>query len=323
MSGLAFLGLPGIAVAQPADKTYRIGVLALPGLKGGSQTWDALVSDLAKRGYVEGRNLGFEIRHSGTSGHDLEGLAAELAVLKVNLILAAAGTASVKAAMRATRTIPIVILSSAEPVLDGLVASLAHPGGNVTGNSIVGSDVIVKRLQLIAETVGTPKYIAYLARRASTSHAHYDLYQAALGAATRAVGAGLQTVLVDEIGDLEGAFDGMVRRHVQALVIDDDSRFLYNAEQIVALSVRRRIPAIAAFRRYADHGLLMTYGVDYKDLIHRTASYIDRILGGANPGDLPVEQASKFEMVVNLKAARALGIKVPRAVLQRADELIG
>lgn len=319
---VALLGVPGIAFPQSTGKLYRVGVLGLSASSSQEPIWDAFVAELARRGHVEGRNLAFERRFASRDAKDLDSLAAELVALNVDLVFTSGGTSAAQAAKKATTTIPIVMLGSAEPVRDGLVNSLAHPGGNITGNSAIGLELQVKRLQLIAEAVGKPNRIAYLGFRRTASMLHFDEYQAAHAAAARSVGAELRAVTVDSIDDLDSAFEIMVRQRVDALVIENFIIFYVNVERIVGLVARYRMPAIAEGRAFADAGLLMTYGLDYIDLARRAAGYVDRILRGANPGDLPVEQASKFEMVVNLKTAKALGISVPRALLLRADEVI-
>jgi putative ABC transport system substrate-binding protein len=232
---------------------------------------------------------------------------------KVDLILAAGGPA-VHAAKRATQTLPIVAFASGDPVVQGLISSLAHPGGNVTGNSVFDDELIVKRLQLIAEAVGgKPARIAYLGT-------FYPGLQAL--PAVRSHGAQFHVVLLKSIDQLDEAFESMARLRVNALAIENSAVVFVNADRIAALAARYRLPAIGEFRQLAEAGLLMSYGVDYVDLAHKSAAYVDRILKGANPGDLPFERATRFEMVVNLKTAKALGLTIPQAILMRADETI-
>lgn len=322
ISALTLLAVPGIALPQSTGRVYRIGVLGIAPPSSNAPIWDAFVADLARRGYDEGRNLAFEIRHTGKDGRGLDILAAELVALKLDLIFTTSGTPGVLAAKKATTTIPIVMLSSAEPVRDGLISSLARPGGNVTGNSTIGLELLVKRLQFIAEAVGKPTRIAYLGSSRSTSMRHFDEYQAALAAAARSIGAQFQIEQVDSIDNLETVFESMARHRVDALVLDNPVIFYVNARRIADLVAKYRLPAIAEGRGFAEAGLLMSYGLDYVDMALRAASYIDRILKGANPGDLPVEQASKFEMIVNLKTAKALGLTISKSLLLRADEVI-
>lgn len=322
LSALTLLPAADRAFTQPPGKVHRIGVLGLAPPSANPPIWNAFIAELARRGYDEGRNLAFEIRYPGKDGHSLDLLAAELVALKVDLIFTASGTPGTLAAKKATATIPIVMLSSAEPVRDGLINSLARPGGNVTGSSIFGLELLVKRLQLIAEAVDKPTRIAYLGSSRSASMRHFDEYRTALAAAARSVGAQLQIEQVDAIENLDSVFENMVRQRVDALVLDNPTVFYVNAKRIAGLVAKHRLPAIAEGRDFAAAGLLMTYGLDYVDLAVKAASYIDRVLKGANPGDLPVEQASKFEMVINLETAKALGLTIPRSLLLRANEVI-
>lgn len=322
ISALALLTTPGIAMPQPTGRVYRIGVLALAAPSANATLWNAFVAELARRGYDQGRNLAFEWRYPGKDARSLDVLAAELVALRVDVIFTTSGTPGTLAAKKATTAIPIVMLSAAEPVRDGLVASLARPGGNVTGNAILGLELLVKRLQLIAEAVGQPARIAYLGSSRSLSMRHFAEYQTALAAAAQTIGAQLQIEHVDSVDRLDSVFEGMVQKRVDALVLDNPAIFYVNSKQIAGLATQHRLPTIAEGRAFAEAGLLMTYGLDYVDLILKAASYIDRILKGANPGDLPVEQASKFEMIVNLKTANALGLTVSRSLLLRADEVI-
>ena len=322
--GIALLAVPGIVFPQSTGRTFRIGVLGLGtgALDFKNPIWAAFIDELRKRGYEEGRNLAIDFRLAVKDSQGLDSLAVELVALKVDVIFTVGGTPSVQAAKKATTTIPIVMLSAADPVRDGLISGLAHPGGNVTGNAILGSELVVKRLQLLSEAVGKPKRIAYLTARDATSLPHSDDYQAALAAAARSVGAELQPQLVDSSDDLESAFENMARQRVDALVLDNPVIFYVNLRRVADLIARYRVPAIADARAFAEAGLLMAYGLNYPNLARSAAGYIDRILKGASPRDLPVEQATKFVMIVNLKTAKALGITIPRAVLLRADQVI-
>ena len=322
ISALALLATPGIAFPQATERVYRIGVLGLAAPSTDARLFDAFVGELARRGYDQGRNLAFDVRYPGKDGRSLDVLAAELVALRVDVIFTTSGTPGALAAKKATTAIPIVMLSAAEPVRDGLISSLARPGGNVTGNAIFGLELLVKRLQLIAEAVGKPTRIAYLGSSRSLSMRHFAEYRTVLAASAQAIGAQVQFEHVDSIEGLDTAFESMVQQRVEALVLDNPGIFYVNSKRIAGLAAKHRLPAIADGRAFAEAGLLMTYGLDYVDLILKAASYIDRILKGANPGDLPVEQATKFEMIVNLKTANALGLTVPRSLLLRADDMI-
>ena len=244
LGALTLLAAADRAITQPTSKVHRIGVLGLAPPSANPPIWNAFIAELARRGYDEGRNLAFEIRYPGKDGHSLDLLAAELVALKVDLIFTASGTPGTLAAKKATATIPIVMLSSAEPVRDGLINSLARPGGNVTGSSIFGLELLVKRLQLIAEAVDKPARIAYLGSSRSASMRHFDEYQTALAAAARSVGAQLQIEQVDAIENLDSAFENMVRQRVDALVLDNPTVFYVNAKRIAGLVAKHRLPAM-------------------------------------------------------------------------------
>jgi putative ABC transport system substrate-binding protein len=315
------LALPSISFSQSA-KHYRIGVLALEETRVQEPIWDAFLTEMARLGYVQGRNLTIERRFSARDGRNLESLAVELAGLKIDLLYAAGGTPSVQAAKMATSDIPIVMLTSAEPVRDSLVASLSHPGGNVTGNAIFGLELLIKRLQIIAEIMGNPGHIAYLGSRRSTFMRHFDEYRIALASAAQALGTELHIFVVESINDLESVFAAIERQRVDALVLDNPAIFFVHLERIAALVSRHRLPAIGDGRAFADAGLLASYGTDYLDLARKSARYVDRILKGSKPSDLPVELATKFEMIINLKTAEALGLNIPHSMRVRANEVI-
>jgi putative ABC transport system substrate-binding protein len=322
LAATALLAMPACVFSQTAGKQYHVGVL-LPSIPSADEpVWNAFITELKRRGYSEGRNLVLHLRAAGKDGQDLERQAIELVSLKVDVLVASAGSPSVQAAKIATSSIPIVMFTSAEPVRDGLVDSLARPGGNVTGNSVIGLELLVKRLQLIAEVVGKPDRIAYVGSRRSAAMRHFDEYQAALNAAAKSIDVELHTFMVNSIEDLQQEFDDIAKQHIGAVVIDNPAIFYANLERIAGLAARYRLPAIAEGREYAVAGLLITYGPDYLDLSRRTAAYVDRILRGGDPRDLPVEQPTKFEMVVNMKTAAELGVRVPRRIMLQATEAI-
>ena len=312
------------APAQQPATLRRIGVLGIDRPSAQALASSPFTLELRRLGYVEGRNLVIEGRFSGAEVERLGALAAELAALKVDVIVTFSGTLGVVAAKKATATIPIVMVTSADPVGTGLIASLARPGGNITGNAIFGLELAVKRLQILAETVGKPTRIARLLHRSVRAVPRGDEFNATLADAAQALGAKFQLAEVETIDDLEPAFELMVRQHVDAVLVDN---FFFptnwdRVAAVAALSLRHRLPAIAEGRGFAEAGLLAAYGVDYPDLMRKAAGYVDKILKGVKPADLPVEQATKFEFVVNLKTARALGITIPRGLLARADEVI-
>lgn len=255
VSGMALVAVPRLVIAQTPARVWRVGVLVPAGSSLQLAPWGAFIAELSRLGYVEGRNLAFEICHAGQNSRSLDNLAAELAGLKVDLVFAAAGTPSVRAAMKATTSIPIVMLSSAEPVRDGLVASLARPGGNVTGNSIFGLELAVKRQQLISQALGKPSRIAYLASSSSRSLPHLEEYYAALTAAAKADGAQFEPTLLQSMGDLDAAFERIARQRPDALVLDNPAVFFAQAERFAALATRYRLPTIADGRGFAVAGL--------------------------------------------------------------------
>jgi putative tryptophan/tyrosine transport system substrate-binding protein len=321
-AGVGLFASPTVELVHAANAVCRIGVLTLGAPDRQDPVWLTFTAEMSRLGYVENRNLTIETRFARPDGKDLDDLAAELVALQVDVILAVAGTPSVMAAKKATSTIPIVMLSAVEPVRDGLVDSLSRPGGNVTGNSIVGLELLVKRLQLVAEAVGSPARIAYLGSARSRSMPHFDEYLAAMAAAARHYGAQFHPALLRSIDEIDDAFDRMSREHADALVLDNPAIFYVLGARIAALAARHRLPAIGDARRLAEAGLLMTYGVDYRDLARKLAGFVDRILKGAKPSETPVEQATRFDMVVNLKTARMLGLTLPQSTLLRADEVI-
>ena len=240
----------------------------------------------------------------------------ELVRRKVDVIVAS-GTPSVPPAKSATSTIPIIFVASIDPVATGMVASLARPGGNVTGLAGIHADLMGKRLEIVRETVPKLSRVALLSHAANPGNAEY-VKQAQLAA--RTLGVQLQLVAVRDAGDFERVFNEA--RAANAMIQLDDVIFTSHRRQIVELSVRYQLPVMYGFREFVDVGGLMAYGPDWPDLYRRAAHLVDRILKGAKPADLPIEQPTKFELVINLKTAKALGLTIPPSVLQRADQVI-
>jgi putative ABC transport system substrate-binding protein len=250
----------------------------------------------------------------------LPALAAELVQLNVDVIVASGGNPANLAAMKATTTIPIVMTSSVDPVDNGLVASLARPGGNVTGFSgDTGSDILGKRFELLKEAVPN---LSRLGIMFNPDVALFRRRQASVTETARALGFTLVGVEVSGFDALEHAFATMRRERAQAFVIQADSVLFNYRGQIAEMALSNRLPAASVLRDLAEAGLLMTYGADYRDLYRRSAAFVDKILKGAKPTDLPVEQPVKFELVINMKTAKALGITIPPSLLARADEVI-
>jgi ABC-type uncharacterized transport system substrate-binding protein len=309
---VALLATPLAAVAQPAEKVPRIGLLDY------SPVWEPFRQALRDLGYVEGQNIAIEYRPTEGRQELLREHAAELVRLKVDVIVAA-GTPPTQAAMQATTTIPIVMVSTGDPLRTGLVASLARPGGNVTGNTILGAELSGKRLQLLKEMLPNVSRVAFLWNPANASLiSHFNEIQAA----ARALGLTLQSVEVRDPKEFESAFLKMMRDRPDALIMTADTMHRLHLERIVDFAANRRLPAMYQLKAYVEAGGLMSYGASLSDLFRRAAVYVDKILKGAKPADLPVEQPTKFELTINLKTAKALGLTIPHSVLLRADQVI-
>jgi putative ABC transport system substrate-binding protein len=302
------------AQQQPEAKVYRIGFL-----RQGQppKAWvEALQQGLRELGYVEGRNVAWEFRWTDGSLDQLPQFADELVRSKVDLILASASSAAVTA-KRATTSIPVVFAGVYAPVEIGLVPTLAHPGGNITGVAINASDMAAKRVQLIKELVPKLKRVAMLSHPPHPTNA---VQLQGAESAARTLGVQLETVPVqgpDEFGPALNALRG-----IDGLLHADTPLFTTHRAQLVEAAARRRLPAIYALKGYVDAGGLMSYGADLPAVYRHAAIHVDKILKGARPGDLPVEQPSKFELVINLKTAKALGLTIPQSLLLRADQVI-
>jgi len=312
---LALALAPLVAEAQPAEKLARIGYLSLGSA---ADTPKALLQGLRELGYVEGQNLVIEYRYAEGKAERLPDLAAELVSLKVDIIVAG-GTPPPLAAKRATTTIPIVMTSAGDPVGSGLVASLAKPGGNVTGLSTFTRDLAAKRLQLLKEVVPVVSRVAVL-WNAANPYAVLNMRETE--AAARTLGLQVQSVEVRGPNDIETGFSTAIRWRAGAFIVVDDPFTYLHRTRIADLAARSQLPAMYGFRQYAEAGGLMAFGTSLADLSRRAATYVDKILKGAKPADLPVEQPTKFEFVINLKTAKALGLTIPQTLLLRADQLI-
>lgn len=315
---VALLSLPIAppAGAQPTSKVYRIGYFVARGPD--AKLDDAFVQGLRELGYQEGKHVVIERRFGYNKAEAMPALAAELAALKLDAVVAAP-TQAVAAMKQASRTTPIVMATSAEPVVIGLIASLARPGGNVTGLSNVSTDLIGKEMQLLKETVPGFSRVAFLANTHSPGK---DLQRREAQAAARALHVELVFEEAANAADLERAFAAIVQARANAVVVALDPLMFSERQRLAKLAVRHRLPMISAFREFAEAGGLMGYGANLADMFRRSALYVDKILKGANPAELPVEQPLKFDMAVNLKTAKALGLKVPPSILVRADEVI-
>jgi putative ABC transport system substrate-binding protein len=317
---LLLLAGPLAAVqAQPATQVFRIGLLGTVPLSepGAARIWEGLFDGLRQLGYVEGKNLIVEGRYSEGKPERLPALAADLVRVKVDVIVAAAYTPD--AAKGATSTIPIVMTNHGDPVGRGLVASLARPGGNVTGMSAMTVEVVGKQLQLLKDALPRVSRVAVLVNPGGSN------YQAQVHRAkdaARALTMRLQILRARTPGDLAGAFSAALKESAEAVVIPGDPMFFGERMRIVELAAQSRMPLMANQSEYPEAGGLLSYGTDQRDSFRRAASYVDRILKGAKPGDLPVEQATKFELVANLKTAKTLGVTILPVVLARADRVI-
>jgi putative ABC transport system substrate-binding protein len=273
---------------------------------------------LLDAGYIERRDVVLEWRSANGDYARLPELVADLLQSKVEVIVVEA-TLAAQAAKRATSTIPIVMALVADPVGSGLVASLAHPGGNVTGLSFLTAELTPKRLQLLKETIPRLTRVAVL-RNPDTPY-HPKVIEE-LKAVAPSLSIELSFVSVRTPEEIGPAFSAVGRAHAQALYVIEDPLFFANRATLLKLASKARLPTIYWTREFADEAGLMSYGPNYGDLFRRSAGYVDKILKGAKPGDLPIEQPSKFELVVNLKTAKALGITIPESILLRADEVI-
>ena len=322
---LALLAAPLVAEAQPAAKIYRIGLLY--GFAGFDPSADpterALVDSLREHGYVIGQNLVIELRSAYGKWERLPELAAELVRIPVDLILVP-GLRQARAAKQATATIPIVFGAfGVDPVQQGLVQSLARPGGNVTGTTAYSSHILGKRLELLKETLPELVRVAILENPDQPPDFLQRLRTQGQTDAAR-LGLQLQFVSARTPGDLPGAFATMTRERAQALIVPGDAMFATaaNVPVIAELALRHRLPGMCDERQFVTAGCLMTYAANFEAIWRRTAWYVDRIFKGAKPADLPIEEPTVFDLVINLKTAKALGLTIPPAVLARAAEKI-
>jgi putative ABC transport system substrate-binding protein len=314
----AAASLPLAARAQQANKLYRIGYLSLGSPSAEATRFDAFRAALASLGYVEGKNLAIETRWLDGRHYDqLAQLAVELVDLKVDVIVTAT-TPGVSAVKRATTTIPIVFASVGDAVAMGLVSSLARPGGNVTGTSYFLPELGAKRLELLKEAMPGLTQAGVLFNPANRSA---EAIVAAMRLTARSLKLELSEFAAGEASGLESALAAMAARPVGAFVITEDPMLIYNSEAIAKFALQYRL-ASCGFPESAKAGGFAAYGIDFVDLWRRAATFVDKILKGAAPADLPVEQATKFLTIVNLKAAKAIGFEVPTTLLARADEVI-
>jgi putative ABC transport system substrate-binding protein len=305
------------ASAQQTEKIFRIGLLDSSTASGMAVLLDAFRQELGKLGWIEGKNITIEYRFGEQKLERLPELAAELVRLKVDLIVVA-GTPPALAAKKATTTIPIVIANTSDPVGEGLVASLARPGGNVTGFSALTTELNTKRLEILKDAVPKLARVGLLRAAAGPS-----LQMDALMTAAAALNLKLEAIKADPgAKGIESAFQTAKQKRVDGIITVTSRRFFTERKRIVELAAKYRLPAIYFQKEFVDEGGLMSYGVDFGDQFRKAAHYVDKILKGTKPADLPVQQATKFEFVINLRAAKQIGLTIPPEVLARANRVI-
>ena len=318
------LAAPLAAEAQPAGRVWRIGYLS-PGPATDQSNPASPISALRRRlrelGYVEGQNLVIESRYAEGAGARLSSLAAELVHLKVAVIVT--WGPGVSAAKDTTSTIPIVMASTLDAVEDGFITSLARPGGNITGLTLISTELMGKRLELLRETFPGLRRLALLvARLGGTRQPSIDRLVRATEAAAKSLGLELQVLEVRDPAERDDAFSAITQQRAGAIYVVENPQLTTHEFRILELALRRHLPTMFGIPRRVEAGGLMAYGPNTGDMNRRAADYVDRILKGANPADLPVEQPTKFELVINLKTAKALGLTIPPSVLGRADQVI-
>ena len=305
-----------IAEAQQSIKIPRIGFLVVPSRSFFADRMESFRQELHSLGYVEGKNILIEYRYAEGKLDRLPELAKELVGVKVDLIVTTS-TQSVLAAKNATRTIPIVFAAVQDPVASGIVNSLARPGGNATGSSILGPDLGGKRLELLKEVVPKITQVAFLSGLIATPVTVKETQ-----AAAQALGLQFQSLEVGDSKDFDRAFEAITKNPAQALLTNPGAIINSHQARIIQFAAKNRLPAMHAGPEFVDAGGLMSYAPSYTDLFRRAAVYVDKILKGVKPAELPVEQPTKFEFVINLKAAKQIGLTIPPNVLARADKVI-
>ena len=315
---LVLLGAPAGAGAQQTTVVARIGFLATGGTR--AETTEPFQRGLRELGYVEGRNVVTEYRSADGKADRLPALAAELVALKVD-VLVAAGQSAALAARQATKTIPIVLPTAEDPATNGLVASLARPGGNITGLALLSPELIGKSLEQLKEVVPWAGRVAVLWHPGAPERGERDILKDAEFVA-RDLGIQLRVVKALGPDDFLRAFTVTKRVQADALTVLSSPLFVAERRRIADLAKKNRLPTAFASRAYVEAGGLVSYGPNLAEMLRRSATYVDKILKGAKPGDLPVEQPTTFELVVNLKTAKALGLTIPASMLSRADRVI-
>ena len=312
----SLLAAPLAAEAQPAGKVCRVGYLEEGLLR--PRTWEAFRERLHELGYVEGQTVAFEVRWADSRLDQLTRLAGELVRLEVDVILTA-GSEAALAAKKATTNVPIVMATTGDPVGLGLVATLARPGGNVTGLTTVNRELSGKRLEMVGEALPRVSRIGLLWQRTNKIDA---LTRREAEEAAQRLGMRLKAYGVEGPKDFDRAFNAIAADHTDAVLVATSPMFRSHRHSLIDLALKHRLPTMFSVPEYAEAGGLMTYGPSTTELFRRAAVFVDKILKGAQPGDLPIEQPTKFELVINLKTAKALGLTIPPSLLQRADQVI-
>jgi len=316
---LALLGATRLAAAQSPGDMRRIGYLSNTTSDGNRNLHEAFVQGLRERGWIVGRNVAIEYRWADGKTERLPGLAEDLVRRKVDVIVTL-GTPPALAAMKATKAIPIVMVSAADPVRLGLVASLARPGGNVTGTSFdVGLEVFGKQLELFKEALPSLRRVAVLSNTGNPAQA---IAVGNVKVAAQSLGLDLQHLPLQQPAEFEAAFGAMSKQQADGFIVLVDAFFMLHRAQLADLAARNRLPSMFGFREFVDAGGLMSYGPSASDIARQATGHVDKILDGAKPGDLPVEQPTRFELVINLGTAKALGLSVPQSLRLRADRVV-
>ena len=318
--GLPLLAAPGVVLAQAKEKVWRVGwLINIRRPDSDAHFTNAFPRGMRELGYVEGKTLVIERRYSDGNAQNLPGMAAELVQMNVD-VLVSGSSLPTAAAQKATSTIPIVFLADGDPVGNGFVASLARPGGNITGLSTIATELNPKLLELLGAMVHKLVRVAVLSNPDEGLSAAAQV--SSLQAAGKSIGANVLPFAARDPKEVENAFAQILRSKAEGLVLIRGAFLNSQARLVAELAARHRLPTIAALTEFTTAGGLISYGPNLSDMFRRGATYVDKILKGAKPADLPVEQPRTFELVINLKAAKALGITVPQSLLLRADEVI-
>jgi putative ABC transport system substrate-binding protein len=315
-TGALLLAAPLAAEAQQPGKVYRIGVVFTSSLSTSAHLVEAFRQGLRELSWVEGKNIELELRWAEGKLGRLPAILAELVSLRVDLIVASS-TAATRAAKNATSTIPIVMVVPSDPLGAGLVGSLARPGGNITGMSMMSVDIAAKQLQILKEAIPQASRVSVLRLASGPGPVLQELERAA-----PVLGIQLQVLAASKPEEFDDVFSTMLRGHSHAVLVDANPVYFLHRKRLAELAVKARLPAMFGVREYVEAGGLMAYGPSYTAYHRRAAVYVDKILKGAKPADLPVEQPTTFEFVINLKTAKSIGLTIPPSLLGRADQLI-